>query len=216
MEKKTNKKLLIILGCIILAVILAILIFLNINKGSSNNSTTNIDNSNNIQNNEIISEENRKKQELEDKEKQYKENSKYQCFKDDTFKIRFYYNNEELKYGNSIAQGGFKLALQEKIGDGLFSYSTNERNDEYDKNQLIGDFIATQVSSGFTIKENKDITISKITPTETRYVECEKANMIIKNYFIFTDRGIIKFIIGSYIGAESETINGILDTIIIE
>ena len=215
MEKKNNKNIFIIISCVIL-VIVAVIIILNVNRSGNNNSNTISDDSNNVQNSQTISEEDRKKQEIEEKEKQYKEDEKYQCFKDDAFKIRFYYDNENVKYGNTIAQGGFKLALQEKNGDGLFSYSTNELNDEYDKNQIIGDFIAKQVNSGFTIEENKDIIISKVKPIEARYVECKRANMVFKNYFIFTDKGVGKFIIGSYIGKESEIINGILDTIICE
>ena len=161
-------------------------------------------------------EEEQKKEELEQKEKQYAENSKYQCFKDDKFNIRFYYDNQNLKYGNIIAQGGFKLALQERNGDGLFSYSTNEMNGDYDKNLLVANFINAQVNNGFTINENKDVTISKITPLEARYVECVTGNAVIKNYLIYTDKGLIKFIIGGNIGTESPVINEILDTIIKE
>lgn len=212
MEKKSNRKIFIILGCVIL-VIATIVIILNVNKGSNNSNNINTDNSNNIQ---ILSEEDRKKQEIEEKEKQYKENNKYQCFKDDTFKIRFYYDNENLKYGSMIAQGGNKLALQEKNGDNMFSYSTNEMTGEYDKNQLVANFINAQVTSGFTIKENKDITISKMTPVEARYVECETGNVVIKNYLIYTDKGLVKFVIGGNIGIDSPVINEILDTIISE
>ena len=161
-------------------------------------------------------EERRKQEEVEQKEKQYADNSKYQCFKDDTFKIRFYYDNENLKYGSMIAQGGNKLALQEKNGDSMFAYSTNEMTGEYDKNQLVANFINAQVNSGFTIKENKDITISKIKPIEARYVECETGNVVIKNYLIYTDKGLVKFVTGGNIGTDSPVINEILDTIIQE
>lgn len=160
--------------------------------------------------------ERKKQEEIEQKEKQYADNSKYQCFKDDTFKIRFYYDNENLKYGSMIAQGGNKLALQEKNGDSMFAYSTNEMTGEYDKNQLIANFINAQVNSGFTIKENKDITISKIKPIEARYVECETGNIVIRNYLIYTDKGLIKFVTGGNIGKDSTVINEILDTIICE
>lgn len=210
--KKKNISIIII--CVIL-VIGAVIIISNITKNNNSNSNT-IDNSNIVQNNQTISEEDRKKQEIEEKEKIYKENNKYQCFKDDTFKIRFYYDNENLKYGSMIAQGGNKLALQEKNGDNMFSYSTNEMTGEYDKNQLVANFINAQVTSGFTIKENKDITISKITPVEARYVECETGNVVIKNYLIYTDKGLVKFVIGGNIGIDSPVINEILDTIISE
>lgn len=212
MENKNNKKIFIIIGCILLA-IATVIVILNVNKSNNN---IDMNNSNNIQNTQILSEEDRKKQEIEEKEKQYKENVRYQCFKDDTFKIRFYYDNENLKYGSMIAQGGNKLALQEKNGDSMFSYSTNEMTGEYDKNQLVADFINAQVNSGFTINENKDITISKITPIEARYVECLTGNIIIKNYLIYTDKGLAKFVIGGNIGIDSPAINEILDTIIIE
>lgn len=212
MEKKNNKKVFIIIGCILL-VIAAAIVILNVNKNDNN---IDMNDSNNIQNTQILSEEDRKKQEIEEKEKQYKENNKYQCFKDDTFKIRFYYDNENLKYGSMIAQGGNKLALQEKNGDNMFSYSTNEMTGEYDKNQLVANFINAQVTSGFTIKENKDITISKITPVEARYVECETGNVVIKTYLIYTDKGLVKFVIGGNIGINSPVINEILDTIISE
>ena len=169
-----------------------------------------------IEEEEKQAEENAKQEEIKQKESQYAENSKYQCFKDDTFKIRFYYDNEDLKYGSMIAQGGNKLALQEKNGDSMFSYSTNEMTGEYDKNQLVADFINAQVNSGFTINENKDITISKITPIEARYVECVTGNVVVKNYLIYTDKGLAKFVIGESIGTESTVINEILDTIIKE
>ncbi len=210
--KKKNISIIII--CVIL-VIGAVIIISNITKNNNSNSNT-IDNSNIVQNNQTISEEDRKKQEIEEKEKQYKENTKYQCFQDDTFKIRFYYDNENLKYGSMIAQGGNKLALQEKNGDSMFSYSTNEMTGEYDKNQLVANFINAQVTSGFTIKENKDITISKITPVKARYVECQTGNVVIKNYLIYTDKGLVKFVIGGNIGIDSPVINEILDTIISE
>ena len=206
-----NKNIFIIIICAIL-VIGVIVIISNITKSGNNT----IDNSNIIQNNQTISEEDKKKQEIEEKEKEYKENGKYQCFKDDTFKIRFYYDNENLKYGSMIAQGGNKLALQEKNGDNMFSYSTNEMTGEYDKNQLVANFINAQANSGFTIKENKDITISKITPIEARYVECVTGNIVIKNYLIYTDKGLIKFIIGGNIGTDSPVLNEILDTLISE
>lgn len=212
MKNKNNKKIFIIIGCILLA-IATVIVILNVNKSNNN---IDMNNSNNIQNTQILSEEDRKNQEIEEKEKQYKENARYQCFKDDTFKIRFYYDNENLKYGSMIAQGGNKLALQEKSGDSMFSYSTNEMTGEYDKNQLVADFINAQVNSGFTINENKDITISKITPIEARYVECLTGNIIIKNYLIYTDKGLAKFVIGGNIGIDSPAINEILDTIIIE
>lgn len=115
-----------------------------------------------------------------------------------------------------IAQGGNKLALQEKNGNNMFSYSTNEITSEYDKNQLVANFINTQANSGFTVKENKDITISKITPIEARYVECVTGNIIIKNYLIFTDKGLIKFVIGGSIGTDTPVLDEILDTIISE
>lgn len=160
-------------------------------------------------------EEKRKQEELEEKENQYKNNSKYQAFKDETFKIRFYYDNESLKYGSAIAQGG-KLALQERNGSNMFLYSTNEMTIDYDKNQFVENYIKGQVSDGFTITENKDITISKIKPVEARYVECQRANVLLKNYIIYNDKGMCRFTIGSNIGVESSAINEILDTIICE
>lgn len=48
--------------------------------------------------------EEKKQEEIENKEKPYSENSKYQCFKDDAFNVRFYYDTENLTYGSLIAQ----------------------------------------------------------------------------------------------------------------
>src|SRR5699024_8161598 len=126
------------------------------------------------------------------KEKQYAENSKYQCFNDNTFKIRFYYNTENTKYGSLIAQTG-KLALQEKNGNSMFSYSTEEMYGEYDSNQFIANFMSQQTNSGFIINENKDITISKVKPITARYIEAKTGNVTVKNYFIFNQTGICKF-----------------------
>lgn len=98
----------------------------------------------------------------------------------------------------------------------MFGYKTIERTDEYDKNQLISNLISLHINKGFTIKENKDITISKIKPVETRYVECEKDNVSIKNYLIFTNKGVLSFMISTSIGVKSDVINEILDTVIVE
>lgn len=160
-------------------------------------------------------EEEQKKEELEQKEKQYAENSKYQCFKDDKFNIRFYYNTENTKYGSLIAQTG-KLALQEKSGNSMFSYSTEEMYGKYDSNQFIANFMSEQTNSGFIITENKDITISKIKPITARYIESKTGNVTVKSYFIFNQTGICKFSIAGSTGTESQVLNEILDTIIEE
>ncbi len=203
-----NKKILIIIICIILVAILAVTIFLNINKITDN--TTN-----NVKNITTISEEELKNQEIEEKEKQYKENSNYQCFNDETFKIRFYYDTTKLKYGSLIAQAG-KLALQEINSSNMFLYSTNEMESNYDKNEFIQKYIQNQVASGVTIVDNKDITISKITPIQARYVECQTGNVTMKTYVIFKENGVCNLTIGVTTGTESSAINEILDTIISE
>ena len=154
-------------------------------------------------------------QEIEEKEKQYKENNNYQCFDDETFKIRFYYDTTKLQYGSSIAQAG-KLALQEINSSNMFLYSTNEMENDYDKNEFIQKYIQNQVASGFTIVDNKDVTISKITPVQARYVECQTGNVTMKTYVIFKENGVCNLTIGVTTGTESSAINEILDTIISE
>ena len=156
-----------------------------------------------------------KNQEIEQKEKQYKENNNYQCFDDETFKIRFYYDTTKLQYGSSIAQAG-KLALQEINSSNMFLYSTNEMENDYDKNEFIQKYIQNQVASGFTIVNNKDVTISKITPVQARYVECQTGNVTMKTYVIFKENGVCNLTIGVTTGTESSAINEILDTIISE
>ncbi len=211
MENKNNKKIFIIIGCILLA-IATVIVILNVNKSNNN---IDMNNSNNIQNTQILSEEDRKKQEIEEKEKQYKENNNYQCFDDESFKIRFYYDTTKLQYGSSIAQAG-KLALQEINSSNMFLYSTNEMESNYDKNEFIQKYIQGQVASGFTIVDNKDVTISKITPVQARYVECQTGNVTMKTYVIFKENGVCSLTIGVTTGTESSAINEILDTIIIE
>lgn len=211
-----KQKILIIIVCTILVAILAIALILNINKGSDNTTNNNSNNSvNNVQNTTIASEEKLKNQEIEEKEKQYKENNNYQCFNDETFKIRFYYDTTKLKYGSSIAQAG-KLALQEINSSNMFLYSTNEMENNYDKNEFIQKYIQNQVASGFTIVDNKDVTISKITPVQARYVECQAGNVTTKTYVIFKDKGVCNLTIGLTTASESSVINEILDTIISE
>lgn len=211
-----NKKILIIIICIILVAILAVAIILNINKGNDNTTNSNSNNSvNNIENITTVSEEELKNQEIEQKEKQYKENNNYQCFDDETFKIRFYYDTTKLQYGSSIAQAG-KLALQEINSSNMFLYSTNEMENDYDKNEFIQKYIQNQVASGFTIVNNKDVTISKTTPVQARYVECQTGNVTMKTYVIFKENGVCNLTIGVTTGTESSAINEILDTIISE
>lgn len=212
MEKKNNKKVFIILGCIII-IFAVVIIVLNVNKNNIDNSYEN--NVDNIQSIETESEEDKLKREIEEKEKQYKENSNYQCFNDETFGIRLYYNNIELKYGSLIAQAG-KLALQETNGDNMFLYSTNELDKDYDKNAFIQNYIQGQVKSGFTIVDNKDVTISNITPIQARCVECRRGNVVMKHYVIFKEKGACNFVVGTIAGTDSAVINEILDTIINE
>lgn len=161
-------------------------------------------------------EEKRKQEELEEKENQYKNNSKYQAFKDETFKIRFYYDNESLKYGSMIAQAG-KLALQERNGDNMFLYSTREIASGYDKNQAVQNYLSADIQDGFTVVENKDITISGIQQLEARYIEVQRANVTLRNYLIFKENGICIFSLGTVLNNEvPPAISDILNTIISE
>ncbi len=149
---------------------------------------------------------NKKKQEYI---KHYTDNSQYQCFRDDTYNIKFYYDTTKLKYYNNP---NTKLALRENY-DGLFGYSTFKLLNNYDKNEYISQLIS---KLDCTIIENKDITISKIKPIEVRYLEGLIEDSRMKIYVIFKKDAVCTFLITSNIYTETPSINEILDTIISE
>ena len=212
MENKKRKNL---IAVIIVVIVIFIVAFLGYNQVKKVQEEKRIQEEQQAVLEQQKAEEEQKKEEIKQKEKQYAENSKYQCFNDNTFKIRFYYNTENTKYGSLIAQTG-KLAKQKKNGNSMFSYSTEEMYGEYDSNQFIANFMSQQTNAGFIINENKDITISKIKPTTARYIEAKTGNVTVKNYFIFNQTGICKFSIAGSSGTESQALNEILDTIVTE
>lgn len=179
---------------------------------------TRITNSTELQNNlnlqEKLSPEEIKSNTIEQEEKKYKDLDIYQCYKDENYGIRFYYNSEKMKYDSELASSG-KLPLKEVDSDTAMLYTSYPKTYN-DENEVVQNYINTKVSTGYTITENKNITISKITPIEARCVVSENDKIIMESYMIFTDNGLCNFTFAYLSGTEPQYIQEIFDSIIIE
>lgn len=192
---------------IVIAIIIIILAITIIQIKSSNEKE---DNEVNTQ----LSPEEELKNNIKNEEEKYIENGEYQCFKDENYKIRFYYNSNNLKYASELATSG-KLPLKDVNSSCQFLYNSKPKT-YTDNNEVVQNYINNLVNQGKVVTENKDVNISKITPVEARYIKSEINGVIVENYLIFTEDGVCTFSYAHLNGVECQFIKEILDSIIIQ
>ena len=205
--KNWNKKYLMVFGIAIIVIILIVLIV-------QINSTNKLKDQDNNEVNVQLSPEEELKNNIKNAEKEYSQHEEYQCYKDENYKIRFYYNSKNLQYASELATSG-KLPLKDINSSCQFLYNSKPKT-YTDNNEVVQNYINGLVNQGKIVTENKDVKISKITPVEARYIKSEINGVIVENYLIFTEYGVCTFSYAHLNGVECQFIQEILNSIIIQ